>query len=295
MKKQITTALTIAAIAASAVLSSCSKDKTDTTLPPIGGYNSSDEIASSNLLAKFSFEGNVTDAKGNITGGAATGTSFTTGKVGNAWKGANGGYVLYTTVSDAIKSMKSVTISCWMNTVQHTDGAKSIFQLTNDSNWIGNLFFLQESGVVGNDSLHIKFTVNKWDAPAWKEQWVDVNNENRLTGVVGKWTHMVLSYDATSSMAAIYVDGVKKVLPESLTKRWGDDPTKGGLALGELKFQYANKFVFGCYKQHLPGSPTQPDGWMKYYDGGLDEFRIYNKALADADVAALFALESAGR
>ncbi|NBX65083.1 MAG: LamG domain-containing protein, partial [Bacteroidetes bacterium] len=55
----------------------------------------------------------------------------------------------------------------------------------------------------------------------------------------------------------------------------------------------ATKFVFGCYKQSLPGGT--PDAWMKNYDGGLDEFRIYSKALADADVKALYDLEKAGK
>ena len=34
---------------------------------------------------------------------------------------------------------------------------------------------------------------------------------------------------------------------------------------------------------------------MMNYDGGLDEFRMYNKALADADVKALYDLEKAGK
>jgi hypothetical protein len=34
---------------------------------------------------------------------------------------------------------------------------------------------------------------------------------------------------------------------------------------------------------------------MKHYDGGLDEFRIYDKALAAADVKSLFDLEKAGK
>jgi hypothetical protein len=63
--------------------------------------------------------------------------------------------------------------------------------------------------------------------------------------------------------------------------------------LGNLAFKNATKFVFGCYKQNLPGGA--PDSWMKNYDGGLDEFRIYSKALADADVKALYDLEKAGK
>ena len=59
------------------------------------------------------------------------------------------------------------TISSWVKTAVHTDGAESWFQLLNDSNWIGNMFILQESGTAGNDSTRIKFTVNNWNATAW--------------------------------------------------------------------------------------------------------------------------------
>jgi hypothetical protein len=34
---------------------------------------------------------------------------------------------------------------------------------------------------------------------------------------------------------------------------------------------------------------------MLNYTGALDEFRVYSKALADADVTALYDLENAGR
>ncbi|MEK0439167.1 MAG: hypothetical protein RLZZ504_83, partial [Bacteroidota bacterium] len=212
---------------------------------------------------------------------------------GQAWKGASNGYVLYTGVSSAISGLKSVTVSSWVKTTAHTDGAESWFQLLNDSNWIGNMFILQESGTTGNDSTRIKFTVNNWNATAWKEQWTDLGGPNRIVIGNDAWHHVVCSYDAATSKVAVYIDGNKMNYPASVTDKYQDDPTKGGAPLGNLAFKNATKFVFGCYKQSLPGST--PDAWMKNYDGGLDEFRIYNKALADADVKALYDLEKAGK
>lgn len=272
-------------------LTSCNGDDDD----PINanGYNASDEIAASNLVAKFSFENNVDDAKGNITGRTAVGTSFIAGAKGQAWQGASNGYVLYTSVSSAVSGLQSVTISSWVKTKAHTDGAKSWFQLLNDSNWIGNLFILQESGAVGNDSTRIKFTMNNWNATAWKEQWTELSGENRIIIGNDAWHHVVCTYDAASSKVAVFVDGNKMKLPAGTTDKFQDDPTKGGAPLGNLAFKNATKFVFGCYKQNLPGGA--PDAWMKNYDGGLDEFRIYNKALADADVKSLYDLEKAGK
>ncbi len=291
--KLLPMAVLMTGIAFTMFASSCGDDNTDENINN-GGYATSDEVAASNLVAKFSFENDVTDAKGNIQGGSANGTSFVAGAKGQALLGASSGYVLYDNVGSAITGLQSVTISTWVKTANHTDGAESWFQLLNDSNWIGNLFILQESGKTGNDSVRLKFTVNNWNAPAWKEQWIDLGGDaNRMVIGNDAWHHVVCSYDAATSKAAMYVDGVKMNLPASLTDRYGDDPTKGGAPLGALAFKNATKFVFGCYKQSLPGST--PDAWMKNYDGGLDEFRMYNKALADADVKALYDLEKAGK
>ncbi|MFN6047206.1 MAG: hypothetical protein ACK45C_04255, partial [Bacteroidota bacterium] len=169
----------LAASALTFTVTSCGEETPDDDNTS-GGYTTSDEVASANLVAKFSFENNVDDAKGNITGGTASGTSFVAGAKGQAWKGASNGYVLYTGVSSAISGLKSLTVASWIKTTNHMDGAESWFQLLNDSNWIGNLFVLQESGATGNDSTRIKFTMNNWNATAWKEQWTELANENRI-------------------------------------------------------------------------------------------------------------------
>ncbi len=296
MKKSTITPLWIGACVGLIALNfqSCTKEPED----DLGGsgnsaYTASDDIAKDNLLAKFSFENSVADAKGNITGEVTNNITYTNGAKGYAYMGSADGYALYSTVSPSIQNLQSFTMATWVKTSNHTDGAESWFQLLNDSNWIGNFFLLQESGAEGNDSVRVKLTFNKWDAPAWKEQWVDLNGDNRLIIGNNEWHHFVATYDAVSSKLAIYIDGKLKEMTEDVTNRFGDDPANGGGPLGPLKFKSANRFVFGCYNNHLPGNT--PDSWMKHFDGGLDEFRIYNKALASSDVEALHKLESEGK
>ncbi len=296
MKKyNLFSTLSIAAVTAMALnFQACSDDPADD--PGTGnntGYTSSDQIASSNLVAKFSFENSMDDAKGNISDVSTNNVSYGTGAKGSCFMGSTDGYALYSNVGAAVSGMQSVTVSTWVKTSNHTDGAESWFQLLNDSNWIGNLFILQESGADGNDSVRIKFTINNWDAPAWKEQWMDLGGDNRLILGNDEWHHVVCTYDAVSSKAAFYVDGEEIAMPEGVTDRFGDDPANGGGPLGALKFKNATRFVFGCYNQNLPGNT--PDAWMKHYDGGLDEFRLYDKALAAADVKSLYDLEAAGK
>ena len=65
--------------------------------------------------------------------------------------------------------------------------------------------------------------------------------------------------------------------------------------LGAITFTDEQKLVIGGYQQHL-GAPWNPaDSWMLHYTGQLDEFRIFNKALTDAEINALFKLEALGR
>jgi hypothetical protein len=56
-----------------------------------------------------------------------------------------------------------------------------------------------------------------------------------------------------------------------------------------------SKFIIGGYQQHLGAPWGAPDGWMLNYTGLMDEFRIYNAALTDNEVVALYKLEKDNR
>ncbi len=286
--------LTIAATVSSSLFFTSCDEKEDVTLPPIGGYDTSDDIAPSNLIAKWSFENTTDDAKASVTGGSSSNTSFATGAKGQAWKGSSDGYTVFDNPGTLLPAVQSISVAFWVNTINHTDGAEALFMLTNTGSWIGNLFVLQESGTDGIDSVRFKFKFDNWDAPSWKEQWIELGGEYRIPGIIGKWAHLVFTYDGTTSKFYAYLNGVKLELPDNFTNRYGSDPDAGGTGLGNIKFQNATKFVFGAY-QNMVGVGGAPDGWMKNFDGSLDEFRIYNKALSDTDINSLYELEKAGR
>lgn len=279
----------------SLLLVSCNDDNPeDITLPSIGGYDSSDAIASDNLIAKFSFENNVDDAQGNTTGGTSTNTSFVDGAKGKAWQGSTDGYTVYDTPGAKLTGLQSFTVAFWINTTIHTDGAEALFMLANTSSWIGNFFILQEAGTEGVDSVRFKVKFDNWNAAVWKEQWIDLSGAYMIPGITGKWAHLAFSYDGATSKFYAYLNGAKFELIDDITNRYQDDPNSGGAALGNLNFVDATKFVFGAY-QNMVGIGNEPDAWMKNFDGQLDEFRIYDKALIDTDINALYELEKAGR
>jgi hypothetical protein len=87
----------------------------------------------------------------------------------------------------------------------------------------------------------------------------------------------------------MFIDGKKLDLPASLAKRYASDPLTGGVGYGIGKFK--------CFKIHYWrfsatfSSLGCSDGWMLNYTGLMDEFRIYNAALSDNEVVALYKLE----
>ena len=78
------------------IAASCTKVETDDDFtkgdpPPVdGGFTNSSEVAPTNLVAHFPFEGNNNDAKNAVTGGVTAGSSsFVDGRKGKAYKGAS--------------------------------------------------------------------------------------------------------------------------------------------------------------------------------------------------------------
>lgn len=275
---------TFAAVILSLSIISCEdKDGINGYMPerPIGGYASASEVASENLVAYWSFNGNVNDSVQNLVG-TATNTSFATGKKGQALKGATNGFVTYNSAGTALPALQSFTVSLWINTQKHTGGAQSVFMLPRTSDFWGNMFMMIEGNDGPTDSMLVKFHFDG--------NWVEFTGNNRMPNMYGGWKHVAFSYNANTSKFAAYVNGSKLTLPASMSDR------KNGTApLGPLQFNDVSKFIIGGFQQHL-GSPwSAPDGWMLPYTGQLDEFRIYNKALEDSDVNALYKLEALGR
>jgi hypothetical protein len=273
-----------AAIAVCIAVSSCTdKDGINDYKPvrPIGGYNSSSEIAPTALVAKWSFDGGVMDSVSNLNG-TANNVTFTTGRKGQALKGATNGYVSYPTPGAGITGLESFTVTMWINTQKHDGGAQSVFMLPRTSDFWGNMFMLIEGNNTASDSMLVKFHFNG--------QWAELTNENRLPDMYNSWKHLAFTYNANTSKFNVYLNGVKRTLPASMVDR-----TNAGNPLGALHFVDVSKLIIGGYQQHL-GSPWgNPDSWMLNYTGLLDEFRIYNTALTDSDVNSLYKLEALGR
>jgi hypothetical protein len=129
---------------------------------------------------------------------------------------------------------------------------------------------------------------------------------SRVPNAINTWTHMVITYDAATSVINIYqnataigISGVAGtngyVVGPSIP---GSDPAKQPVTpYGPLKFP-TTKAVLGTWQfQTNPSLTTSAtaQSWAESYTGLLDNFRIYNKALSTAEVSALYNLEKLGR
>jgi hypothetical protein len=307
---------------------SCSND--DVTLPPIGGYNSSDEVAATNNIAKWSFESALTESKQNLTG-TGTNVAYATGAKGQAWQGSSTQprYAIYP-AGTAIPALSSYTFSFWMNSdsmkINTTNpgvpvqgkGAQGIFAYANPTGfWGGINLFVENRGSSDGDTLRLKLLVeNKRSGVVWATQSPII----RIPGTLNKWVHIALTYDDQSSIFSAYVNGVaasKMEVPYqdkaptgsptgfvgNTYTQYANDPgdwnnKNSAPKFGVLQTAPGTQMVIGSHQFTTTpalnaGGTQQP--WATTFAGQLDEFRIYNKALTTGDVNALYELEKAGR
>lgn len=269
----------LAIAAAGLLFTSCYKKfDTDSYAPAleIGGYTSSKEIAPSNLVAYWSFDGNLVDS---VSGQAGTnvGTSFAPGYKGQAMQGALNSYVL-ATPGTGITSMHSFTLAFWVNSPLHPAGIAGLVALSNNNQFWGNIeLFLENGGTLDAMKFRAKVINN-----GTSEIGID---KDGIPSFYTKWSHLALSYDEATSTFKFYVNGSVST-------------TKTVAGLGALNFLNSGKMVFGASQFMTTPSLTSSHGaesWASFLTGRLDEVRIYNKALTDADISALVLLEGRGK
>ena len=100
------------------------------------------------------------------------------------------------------------------------------------------------------------------------DHWFELVGANRLAGVTdGQWHHLAFAYDETTSAMRIYKDGALYS-----TQTWAGH--------GPIKMDHAKATGF-----YLGGKTTD---WGKAFNGSIDQFRLYNKALTAAEVQSLY-------
>lgn len=281
------------------LFSACSKKSGTTIAPPepLGGYVSSDSVASANLIAYWPFDGNANDVKGGLSG-TATGVTYTTGIRGQAYQGSTSGAIqVPLTSSSAFANLQSFTVSLWYNDpVQVTSPNHGLFHMYGPADWnLLEIEFERDSTSTGDSvRLHAGFT-----NPGGVD-YKGIVPESLMDSAIGKWVNIAMTYDGGSSMYTIYQNGV----PIGAKTAWSNGayaptPTEiwtDGTAttpMGNLNF--SSEVPTGITIGAFPPSITAGNSWAGSFPGMLDELRVYNKALTSAEVKGLYLNGKAGR
>jgi hypothetical protein len=294
-------------------LVSCSDD--NNTLPKIDGYNNSNEVASNNLLAHWTFDNtNEEDISGStpLAGSAGTfGTvGFEDGQIGRALKLTKGA-LRYPNIPalNTADALANFTSSMWVKISNNggtaSEGYTILFGLfpdgltpetTGDFMW-GNINMAAETS-------WFKASNPQPDTLVLKGHFVKKNTDGSINGQdnrpdprgnppvglfkqSGEWVHFVIRYNASTQFFDLFGNGVQI---GAYSDRTGGNP-------GAMRMNVPCSPVFGNGATKDLGFTNNPDqqSWSPMATASIDDVRVFNTALSQAEITALFKLGSAGR
>lgn len=251
----------------------------------VAGYKKAEEVAAGNLIAYWGLNG---DGKETISGAAPSASVNATFVDAKKGKGVSftEGYLAYPEIDKLKASIGSMSVSAWVNVKNNSSNPTSFFSLSRPNEWAGNFNVMAETGwyQATNDTLVVKsLLVTKIaDNPSFQDTRNDPPKKGvQANKVAGTWAHVVATYDGATSMYKVYVNGVKVSNPE-----WESRGTTGPMV-----FTTPTKAILGTWNSVLD---NKAEAWQKSMTGQMDEVRVYNKALADKDIDALYKLENKG-
>lgn len=296
MKTKQLSAWLMAGVVMSTVFTSCKKSDDTASLPSIGGYNSSNDIASANLLAHFPFDGTNTERKSGTVAQSAVNATFTTGASGQGQAlNLSAGYVSFPALAalNSAGSLPSFTVSTWVNVKNNGSSASAFMTIARANEWAGSVNLLAETGQrkSTSDTLTVKGLLVQKASDGNSSYQDNINSADKggdqaFRGA-GKWSHLVFVYDASTSKITLYGNGKKINNPDYENRAYNGSP------LGNLNLYPVTNIIFGAWGTNLPGG--KPDSWQQPMTGQIDEVRIYSKALSTVDISSLYQLEAAGR
>jgi hypothetical protein len=238
-------------------------------------------VSTDYLIAQWLFNGDATDNSGNGHDGELKSghTNFYTGdpvepeltsdRFGNAEsayyfdKGAN----IEVPYSSDLNPSEELAVSAWIY-MESQDNNDYIISL---DRWIGYKLNLQSE-----DKLY--YTIRKQTDPDTWEFVVD-DDSNPFAVNANEWTHVVCSY-AKEGVIKFFADGVK-------VREINDRGVTGDLMQVTKNLCIGQQLPTADYISEEPGAT---DGFFK---GKMDDIRLYNKALTDAQALSIYTMENA--
>ncbi len=282
-------------LSATIFFAACSKDD-NPGLPPIDGYNNSNEVAAANLKAHWSFDNSSykEDISGTDKGASFGSVGFTTGQIGGALH-LDQGAVAYTPIANlnTANALPSYTVSMWLKVSNRKDAFSTFFGLNpaDASDLWAAIEMSAETGwfTAADDTLVLKTNYGSYIAGAYNGQDNRPDPRgNPPVGVfkqAGKWCHFVARWNATTHELKVFGNGVsigaydnRGTTPEMILKP-PMVPVFGSLPTKDLGF---------------PSGMDRPS-WAPMASADIDDVRVFNSAITDKEITALFNLGTAGR
>ncbi len=304
MKRITNYKLMFAALAAASIMTACNS-KDDVVLPPIGGYNNSNEVAASSLKAHWSFDGSLSERISSTAATTSLRSSFVTGIKGQAVK-LDSGYILYPNIAALNSNIGSFSVSTWIYTQNQGNGSRptGVFALTlgsaSQTDWNdGPILLSLENGrpTTYNDTLVLKTNIATYKGGGLLKG-DNINDygvrETDFKTVKGanKWVQVVARWDGASSFIEFFANGI---LASNVNFRFRE---AAGVGFGQMTVKpgASTQVLFGGYPNSTNGFPLSAlQGFQGLYRGNIDETRFYNKALTQDEITSLYQLELAGR
>ncbi len=212
------------------------------------------------LVAYYPFNGNANDESGNDHNGiidGATPVADKFGEFGSSGKALNfdgNDFVRIPNLYNATtQPLVDVTYSLWFKPNQNY-GAADFFSLIIRSTDAGFTEMIGKADFFGGAHNEFQFYM-------WNGNYV-FNKATTTNFVANQWYHVVATRDNTTTK--VYINAAKE---------------------GEVT--YTNPPIF--YPDLYLGGHATSNRW--YYNGALDDLRIYNRALTDSEVTAIYNAE----
>jgi hypothetical protein len=291
-------------------------------LTPINrSFTTTGTFVPAGAVAYWKFDGNANDETGVYTPAAAgiTAVTFVTGRIAAAGQAAsfNGTTSLIQIPNgDVLENSSDFSISFWMKvdtTAKRQQfimglAASKGFQFEYNSN-VYNVAtplrtqkgqiklaaqYSYTGGTDGQD-LWLDGVGDTKDNGSW-QGWTFSKNliANNGTGVNGllaqKWAHMVCTYNHTTKIATMYINGEK--MKEQDYNLYGA-PMMNATGLKFMGNATNNALALGFIQDKV--NPTVPDSWADYsittnnhFKGLLDDLAIYHKVLTPSIITLMY-------
>jgi hypothetical protein len=206
------------------------------------------------LVAWWPAEGNANDKIGHHDGTMINGAGYSDGEVGRAFSFDGNGQYVKIPQSPGLNPVKQLTIEFWVKA---------------DPNNPMNSY----QGLVTSDfyGVEIASGVSFYLSSNRGASWAITSHASITSGV---WHHIAGTYDGAK--LRLYIDG----------QPWGNPLSH----IGKISPMLANSFVAIGSEDGRTGFPNCIGS--RYFNGLIDEASIYNRALSDREISAIY---NAGR